>query len=135
MAGFSVTVTGIAEARRDMAALKDGAQAAAHAVVLVGFRRVYAYGIETGRKYRSGKLARRAGGAWMLRTGLRAVQGQIQPEIAQALPKGPQAVLSALLRLGHRVEAVAKPLTPVGKVRGGTLRRDLHTTAGRRAGE
>jgi hypothetical protein len=125
---ITVTISGIREARQYFATLKDGADALGKMVILVGFSKVYAFGQETGR-YRSGRLARRAGGAWMLRTGLARVQPDITGELVGAVEKGPGAVLSAGLKLGYRIEAIAKPLTPV---RSGELRRDLHTVAGRR---
>lgn len=126
---LTVTISGVREARQYFATLKSGAEALGKLAVLVGFSKVYAFGQETGR-YRSGRLARRAGGAWMLRSGLARVQPDIKREIVDAVEKGPSAVLSAGLRLGYRVEAIAKPLTPV---RSGALRRDLHTVAGARA--
>lgn len=118
---MKITITGIKKAQEYVSTLKSGAEAAGKAVVLVGTAVRYGRYVEQG--------TRRMKAQPYLVPALRAVEGRIGPEVAEALPKGPSAVLSTLLRLGYQVEAGAKRRVPV---RTGHLRRSLHTTAGRR---
>lgn len=125
----AVRIMGLNEAERYLRRLQGGA-AASNATVRVGTAVVYAHGIEFGRR-RNGRLARRAGGAFMLTGALESIQPRIKPALARALPEGQQAVRDALLRLGYQVEAAAKPRTPV---KTGNLRRSIHTVPSWRGG-
>jgi hypothetical protein len=73
---------------------------------------VYAYGIETGR-HRRGSLARRAGGAYMLRKGLDETKGRIRPLIRDSFERGPSAVPLAEANIGRMVVAAVRRYTPV----------------------
>jgi hypothetical protein len=79
---------------------------------------VYAYGIETGR-HRRGTLARRAGGAYMLRQGLDETKDRIGPLISDSFERGPSAVPLAEANIGRMVVAAVRRYTPV---RSGRLR-------------
>ncbi len=92
-------------------------------LVQVGSPLNYAFGIETGR-HAGGRLARRAGGAFYLRDAAASVQQSLKRDIAHALPKGPEATLAALKKIGFDVERKAKALVPVVT---GTLRRSIQT--------
>jgi len=89
--------------------------------VLIGSSLVYAFGIETGRT-RSGRLARRAGGARMLGQALAGTRGEIAAALAAARRQGLAPGREVLLALAYRILARAQRLTPVLT---GTLRRSL----------
>ncbi len=79
---------------------------------------VYAYGIETGR-HRGGSLARRAGGAFMMREGLADTQEHMDELIIESFARGPSAVPLAEANIGRMVVAAVRRHTPVvsGKLR------------------
>lgn len=79
----------------------------------------YAYGIITGFR-RDGRVARRAGGSFSLSRGLEAMQSQIAPTLAFALPFGHNAVLSAFTLLGR---ALQNSVQEREVVKSGNLRR------------
>jgi hypothetical protein len=117
------------ESRAALRALGDlaaGARALGGARMEIGSRLPYAYGIETGFT-RSGRVARRAGGAWMLRDAKEAVRSQIEPVLAAALPHGPSAVDAAFRRLGAFAVQAARARTPVVT---GRLRASIDILAG-----
>lgn len=101
--------------------LKRIADAAVHAngpiISLTNIER-YAYGIETGRT-RSGRRARRAGGAYMYRDGIKAMQPKVRSTIAQAVVKGPSEVDAAKRKLNN--DAVGEVVKRTPK-RSGALR-------------
>lgn len=84
----------------------------------VGSPLVYAFGIETGR-HRRGGLARRAGGAFMLREGLADVEEHMMDLIVESFARGPSAVPLAEANIGRMVVAAVRRHTPVvsGKLR------------------
>jgi hypothetical protein len=88
--GIFVRVTGTEGARRYFKTLADGAESIGALHLVAGSTVPYAYGIETGRD-RSGQRRRRAGGAWMLRDGLRVTQEQIPILVAAMLTRGSAA--------------------------------------------
>lgn len=115
---IDIRVSGLARAR----ALLDGvAQAAAHVngpVIVLSSSAPYAYGIETGR-HRGGRLARRAGGAWMFRDGIAAVRPKVPATLGRALLRGPGAVDAAKRQLNAEAVEAVRRRTPV---RSGRLR-------------
>ncbi len=72
----------------------------------------YSYGIETGY-HRSGSLARRAGGAYMMREGLLDAEEHMQELIADSFVRGPSAVPLAEANIGRMVVAAVQRRTPV----------------------
>ncbi len=78
----------------------------------------YSYGIEFGR-HRSGALARRVGGAFMMREGLLDTEEHMQELIAESFARGPSAVPLAEANIGRMVVAAVRRHTPV---RSGNLR-------------
>jgi hypothetical protein len=79
----------------------------------------YTYGIETGRT-RRGRIARLAGGAYMMRDGLDEVKPRIPPLIASGFERGPSNVPLAEANIGRMVVAAIQKRTPVrsGRLRG-----------------
>lgn len=128
MAELRITILGKPEAEAALRQLHAGIDALDGLTVRVGTAVVYAWGIEFGRR-RDGRLARRAGGAFMLTRALQQVKPEITPVLAKALPAGAAATERALLGIGFRAEALAKAATPVQT---GNLRRSLHTVKGPR---
>jgi len=116
---LSVTLEGIGPAQAYLGTLRDGAATAGGARLFVFSNLPYAAGIETGRR-RNGRVARRAGGAWMFRRGSQEALRGFDQELAQALPKGRTGVTQAYLSRGRRVVDAVRRLTPVrsGRLRG-----------------
>lgn len=117
------------ESRAALRALGDlaaGCRAAGGARTGVGSDLPYAFGIETGYR-RSGRLARRAGGAWMLRDAKAAMLPQIEPVLAAALPHGAAATDGAFRRLGGLLVALVQAGTPVVS---GRLRDSMRVLSG-----
>jgi hypothetical protein len=79
---------------------------------------VYSYGIETGH-HRGGGLARRVGGAYMLREGLKDTEEHMGELILESFARGPSAVPLAEANIGRMVVAAVRRHTPV---RSGNLR-------------
>lgn len=106
---------------------EQGARAVGAIRLGVGSDLVYAYGIEEGR-HRGGRLARRAGGAHMIRRGLQEGGPRIAAYLGDAVPYGAGAVNTALAR-GVRIELIpaVRRLTPV---RSGRLRRSMDARQG-----
>jgi hypothetical protein len=80
---------------------------------------VYAYGIETGY-HRRGQLARRAGGAFMVRDAVAETKPRTRELIRDSFGRGPQAVPLAEANIGRMVVAAIRRRTPVrsGRLRG-----------------
>lgn len=119
-----VTIQGIQAAQQSLTHMAQGAQAAGRSAYFVGSSLAYAYGIETGRS-RGGRLARKAGGAFMLTRALQSVAPGIPGAVAQALPSGASAVDQAIRRLAFEVLSRAQALTPV---RSGALRASVRVS-------
>lgn len=85
---------------------------------------VYAYGIETGY-HRRGGLARRAGGAFMMREGLKDVEEHMGDLIFESFARGPSAVPLAEANIGRMTVAAVRRHTPV---RSGNLRDSFRST-------
>jgi hypothetical protein len=79
---------------------------------------VYAYGMETGH-FASGKLARRAGGAFFMRDAVDSLRRSFTSSLAQAIPHGSAAVHAAQDAETRVAVGVAQENAPV---RSGNLR-------------
>lgn len=117
-------VTGMRETQAALRTLQEGAARLGRTRILIGFSRVYAYGIEKGVD-RSGRLRRKAGGAHMLEKGVDSIRKTLPEDIRSAIATG-GSVYDAVYRNALRAENVTKENTPV---RTGTLRRDAHTVS------
>lgn len=113
---ISITITGVDSFQQRVARYRDAATAASRSAVVVGTNVRYAIYQHEGTRFMTG--------TFYLARGLAAVRPEITPAVAKALPKGGGAVRDALLKLGYKVEAAAKPFV---RVRTGNLRRSLHT--------
>lgn len=121
---ITVKVTGVDTAQARLKILREGAARLGRTRILVGSSLKYAYGIETGR-HRGGRLARKAGGAYMLKKGLAAIHGTLPRDIASAVETG-GSVYDAVFKNALRAQNVAMANTPV---RTGSLRRSFHTVS------
>src|SRR5215210_5698836 len=93
--------------------LRDTARRWGRSRTTVGSDLPYAFGIETGRT-RRGRLARRAGGAYMLRRGLDDAKPRIKPLIVAAFERGTsQDVGLAEANIGRMIVASIRKYTPV----------------------
>jgi hypothetical protein len=118
MAGTYVRVDS-GKALRYLQQVRDTARRWGRSRTVVGSDLPYAFGIESGRT-RRGRLARRAGGAYMMRQGLEDAKPRIRPLIVSGFEQGPSIVPLAEANIGRMVVASIRKYTPVGKT--GNLR-------------
>lgn len=122
MIGFKLFAHGLEEAVKYLQNQQARAQAFQRVRVFVGSNLKYAYGIEFGQ-HRGGRLARRAGGAFMLTNAINAIRPEVD-DIFRAVGTSGFDFGTALWRLGMRVQTIAMSKTPVVT---GSLRRSMHT--------
>lgn len=106
------------KALKYLSQLRQTAQAWGRSRTVISSSEPYLFGIETGR-HRGGRLARRAGGAFMMRDGLEEAKPRIGPLISDSFERGPSAVPLAEANIGRMVVAAVQRRTPV---RSGNLR-------------
>lgn len=129
---MSSTILGVVEALAWLRELQASVQAAGDTSVEIGVdesQAPYGWGMEFG-EYRNGRLARRAGGAFYLTGAFQAVAPMVADAIAEALPRGPEAVRQAILAKGQQVLGLAQEKVPVLT---GNLRQSLYAAEGGRA--
>jgi hypothetical protein len=128
MADFGVTVAGLETALATLGRYRDGADALSGKRTSIVSDAPYAYGQNYGR-YRSGRLARRAGPTLFFEAGVAAIEDSADDQIGAALPRGRSAVLSAWSVLVRRGVTSAQRMAPV---KTGRLRDSLHSAEGYR---
>jgi hypothetical protein len=121
---INIKIVGVEPAVSTLRLFKEGAERLGGLRILVGSNLKYAYGIEYGR-HRGGRLARRAGGAYMLQKGFDSVVSTLKQDISQALATN-GSVYDAVFKNALRAETVTKENTPV---KTGSLRRSFHTVS------
>jgi hypothetical protein len=125
---FSAQFRGAPAAAQRLALIRETAARLSRQTVSVGTVKPYAYGIETGRKYHSGRLARRAGGAFMLAGGLEEARPRIGPLYLAAILRGrPSETGLVLGNVGRMVQTAIRRLTPVGRRPNSSRLRDSYT--------
>jgi hypothetical protein len=107
-----IEVKGAREAAAAVNRLAAGARAAGGFRAFVGSHLPYGYGIETGQ-HAGGRLARRAGGAWMLTRALQSITPALPGQIAAGLARGPGGAEQALRAAAFEVKQRAAAATPV----------------------
>lgn len=112
--GLTVRLSGMEPTVRFVDQLRRSMRVVTRRPVRIGTPRPYAYGIETGR-HRSGRLARRAGGARMLSRAALLVQRILPAALAAAWLSGPRAMDQAWSQVARRGQTEAQRLTPVGR--------------------
>ena len=123
-----VRINGIERAIRTFDQYGDSLRYVQNTRLSLRSRVPYAFGIETGY-HRSGRLARRAGGAWYFRTAAQVVGPLVEREVVMAWPQGPQRVRQAWDGLIRKAANVAATVVPVVS---GRLRGSIEGYAGRR---
>lgn len=111
MAG-DISIEGLSGVVADLGRLDDACATAGGAELVVSSSLPYAYGIETGETPR-GRLARRAGGAYMFRQGTDEGLRRVDADLAAALPGGAGAVTRVFLEAGRRTVDAVRRRTPV----------------------
>lgn len=107
-----VDISGDKDVLRMFERAADGIHEVAQMDLFAGSTLPYAYGIETGR-HRGGRLARRAGGAYMLRDAVNDTVRQAPAMLAERIIDGPRPARAAMLAIGDTVVNRAKARTPV----------------------
>ena len=128
-----IRVEGMSGARAQLAALGDRMRTAQGTTLEVLSSLPYAYGIETGYSPR-GRLARRAGGAWMFRQGVEAGTRRLDARIGPAIASGasPSAVVGAYAQVGRDTVDEVRHRTPRRSGRlAGSVRMRLRGPGGR----
>lgn len=108
---ITATALGFAQAEELISRLEDGIKGAGSDSVSIQTAVVYAWGMEFGY-YRNGKLARKAGGAFMLTGALDAVKPSYLAALPLALFIGRGAVQQALLKAAADIQARAATNAP-----------------------
>jgi hypothetical protein len=121
---ISIRVEGITTANQRLETFQEGARRLGRMRILVGSNLKYAYGIEYGRR-RGGRLARRAGGAFMLKKGLDSIQATLAADISRAIQQNGN-IYDAVFKNALRAQDVTMANTPV---KTGSLRRSFHTVS------
>jgi hypothetical protein len=111
------------DARKGLGQLLDGVKAVTSKPRQIGSDLPYAFGIETGR-HRGGRLARRAGGAWMMQRGLAYLKAYYVDQVGPAIRKGAGPVKSAEAVLLRRTVETIRRGTPK---RSGALAQSIHS--------
>jgi hypothetical protein len=120
-----VRILGLLEATALLKQVQQSAVMWGHAHIRIGTNKVYAWGIEFGRR-RNGQLARKVGGAFMLTDAYQAHAPNLAPTLAANLPKGPQATWNALVGQAMLIRNDARQRTPVVS---GDLKRSIQIAA------
>jgi hypothetical protein len=100
--GVGISVAGLDQASRYLTLATAGVIAAATSQATIRSDLPYAYGIQFGW-HRGGRLARRAGGTYSLLGAYLAIQPQVAPQLAAAIPNGPQAVQRQMEQFARRM--------------------------------
>ena len=120
---------GAADAAAFLATVQDGVKQTVGEEITAGSAVPYAWGQHFGR-YRTGRLARRAGGSFFYTRAMEQVAPGVAGLIAAALPKGPAAVRQAQGAIAGRITQAARPLAPSASNR---LRTSLYARVAPRA--
>lgn len=119
---IDMQIKGIEEARQFLEKMDRNLQDISRVKAFIGSNLRYAYGIEYGVT-RGGKLARRAGGAFMITNAIKDVRDDLKRNMIAAIT-GDGDIEAAVYRAALTAENIAKGKTPV---RTGSLRRSIHT--------
>lgn len=112
----SITVTGLAQMKAAVTGMVAAGKAFAGPIITLRNVEPYARPIETGffkTGPRAGQVARKAGGAFMYREGIRAVQPRIGLTIVAAIPQGAAGVQAAKKKLNDDAVNEVRSRTPV----------------------
>lgn len=125
---MKVVLKGLDDADKQMARIERGLKALQNYTGIVGSKLPYAYGIEFGRHRVSGKLARRAGGAFYIRRAIDTVLSDADRDLSEGLNKVTAPGIWVVRRLAlwaRRLARKAAPRGPRKKRRSYRLRRSI----------
>lgn len=122
-------VTGTGEAKAQLAKIEEKCKDMARWHAFVGSRQPYAYGQEFGAHRVSGRLARRAGGAFYLRRAVDTVMGSADHDITEGMSRVRYPGVWVLRRLALWARRIARLNAPRER---GRLRRSILTLVERR---
>ena len=123
MVSIAVRVNGLTAVQNMVRQISASGAAWGRIKIRAGTPLVYGYGIETGVR-KSGRLARRAGGAFMFRTGITEIKATIKPMLLAAVPQGASAIQSMAQTTALRMRMAIQGGTVV---RSGNLRSSIFT--------
>jgi len=127
--GLRITLNGMDDAKKQMDRIERGTKTMGRYVGEVGSKLPYAYGIEYGRHRKSGKLARRAGGAQYITRAVDTVVNGMDADISEGLNKvtAPGAwVIRRLALWARRLARQNAPRGPKNKGRSYRLWRSIN---------
>jgi hypothetical protein len=126
--GLRITLNGMEDAEKQMQRIERGTKAMGRYTGEVGSKLPYAYGIEYGRHRKSGKLARRVGGALYITQAVNMVLSNADADLAEGLNKvtapGPW-VIRRLALWARRLARIYAPKGPKNKGRSYRLSRSI----------
>lgn len=110
--GFYVRLNGMEDAQKQLQRIQRGTRRMGESRAYVYSKLPYAYGQEHGRHQRSGKLARRAGGAFYIRRAIDQVMSGADRDISEGLNKVTAPGPWVLRRLAGWTRKVARGFAP-----------------------
>ena len=112
--GLRVELTGMADAEKQMARIERGLEALRNYSAYIGSKLPYAYGIEFGRHRKSGKMARKAGGAHYISQAIETVMSDADRDLSEGLNKVTAPGVWVIRRLALWARRLARKNTPRG---------------------
>ncbi len=131
-----INVIGLPSAQQQFQRMITGSRSLAQTTALIGSRLPYAYGIETGFRKKTGKLARRAGGVFYLERARLEVLMDAERDIAEGLTRVTAPGAWVIMRLAKWVRRLGRSYAPTGEesydTHSGKLRKSIHIERGAR---
>lgn len=109
-----ITLQGMADVEKQMKRIERGAAAMGRYQAVVGSKLPYAWGMEFGRHRLTGKLARKAGGAFYITRAVNQVMSEGDRDISEGLNKVMAPGAWVLRRLGLWARRLARQNAPRG---------------------
>lgn len=122
MAGPSITLRGMDDAKKQLERIERGIKGAAAWTAFVYSRAPYAWGIEYGAHRVSGKLARRAGGAQYMNQAVSTVMSGADMDLSEGLDKVKAPGRWTIVRIARWARRLSRLNVPTGS---GQLRRTI----------
>ncbi len=123
---LTVTLRGMKNAQLQAQRIKEGLEQMRKVRVEIGTFLPWGYGIEYGRHRKSGKLARRAGGAMYLHRAAQTILADGKRDIAEGLRKVTRPGPWIPKRLGRWARRLARQLVPRSTAKRGSGKRHLY---------
>lgn len=111
---MKIQLKGMEDAEKQMKRIERGLKSMRSYNGIIGSKLPYAYGIEFGRHQRSGKLARRAGGAFYIRNAINTVMSQADGDLSEGLDRVTAPGKWVIKRLALWARRLARENAPRG---------------------